>query len=104
MNRNFDFDFDFDFSKLKNRRDLKRIYKSEIWNWFDKNKDCVFTVIDSNKDSTHHTYNMIESFFIKHTLKNAHIDRKKGVLYVETYNNRCAITEKYIVVNKKIKG
>lgn len=101
MNRNFD----FDFSKLKNRRDLKRIYKSEIWNWFDKNKDCVFTVIDSNEDSTHHTYNMIERFFIKHSLKGAYISRKKGVLYVETYNPRYgAITEKYIVVNKKIKG
>lgn len=101
MNRNFD----FDFSKLKNRRDLKRIYNSEIWNWFNKNKDCVFTVIDSNEDSTHHTYNMIESFFIKHTLKNGHIDRKKGILYVETYNPRYgSITDKYIVENKKIKG
>jgi len=98
MNRNFD----FDFSKLKNRRDLKRIYKSEIWNWFDKNKDCVFTVITEN-DSSHHLYRHIESFFIKNTLKNGHIDRKKGILYVETYNPRYgAITEKYIVVNKKI--
>ena len=42
MNRNFD----FDFSKLKNRRDLKRIYNSEIWNWFNKNKDCVFPVFE----------------------------------------------------------
>lgn len=98
MNRNFD----FDFSKLKNRRDLKRIYKSEIWNWFDKNKDCVFTVITEN-DSSHHLHRHIEEFFIKHTLKGAYVDRKKGVLYVETYNNRCAITERYIVVNKKIK-
>lgn len=99
MNRNFD----FDFSKLKNRRDLKRIYKSEIWNWFDKNKDCVFTVITEN-DSSHHLYRHISDFFVKHTLKNGHIDRKKGILYVETYNNRLrSITEKYIVVNKKIK-
>lgn len=98
MNR----DFDFDFSKLKNRRDLKRIYKSEIWNWFNKNKDCVFTVITEN-DSSHHLHRHIEEFFIKHTLKGAYVDRKKGVLYVETYNNRCAITERYIVVNKKIK-
>ena len=50
----------------------------------------------------HHTYNMIERFFIKHTLKGAYLSRKKGVLYVETYNNRCAITEKYIVVNKRL--
>lgn len=100
MNRNFD----FDFSKLKNRRDLKRIYKSEIWNWFNKNKDCVFTVITEH-DSSHHLHRHIEEFFIKHTLKSGHIDRKKGVLYVETYNPRYgAITERYIVVNKKIKG
>ena len=98
MNR----DFDFDFSKLKNRRDLKRIYKSEIWNWFNKNKDCVFTVITEN-DSSHHLHRHIEEFFIKHTLKGAYLSKKKGILYVETYNNRCAITEKYIVVNKKIK-
>lgn len=98
MNR----DFDFDFSKLKNRRDLKRIYNAEIWNWFNKNKDCVFTVITEN-DSSHHLHRHIEEFFIKHTLKGAYVDRKKGVLYVETYNNRCAITERYIVVNKKIK-
>lgn len=99
MNRNFD----FDFSKLKNRRDLKRIYKSEIWNWFDKNKDCVFTVITEH-DSSHHLHRHIEEFFIKHTLKGAYLSKKKGILYVETYNSRCAITEKYIVVNKKIKG
>lgn len=97
MNRNFD----FDFSKLKNRRDLKRIYKSEIWNWFDKNKDCVFTVITEH-DSSHHLHRHIEEFFIKHTLKGAYLSKKKGILYVETYNSRCAITEKYIVVNKKI--
>lgn len=98
MNRNFD----FDFSKLKNRRDLKRIYKSEIWNWFDKNKDCVFTVITEH-DSSHHLHRHIEEFFIKHTLKGAYLSKKKGILYVETYNSRCAITEKYIVVNKKLR-
>lgn len=98
MNRNFD----FDFSKLKNRRDLKRIYNAEIWNWFDKNKDCVFTVITEN-DSSHHLYRHISDFFVKHTLKNCYISKNKGVLYVETYNNRLrSITEKYIVVNKKI--
>jgi hypothetical protein len=98
MNR----DFDFDFSKLKNRRDLKRIYNAEIWNWFNKNKDCVFTVITEN-DSSHHLYRHIESFFIKHSLKGAYISKDKGVLYVETYNPRCAITEKYIVVNKRLR-
>ena len=98
MNRNFD----FDFSKLKNRRDLKRIYKSEIWNWFDKNKACVFTVITEH-DSSHHLHRHIEEFFIKHTLKGAYLSKKKGILYVETYNSRCAITEKYIVVNKKLR-
>ena len=98
MNRNFD----FDFSKLKNRRDLKRIYKSEIWNWFDKNKDCVFTVITEH-DSSHHLHRHIEEFFIKHTLKGAYLSKKKGILYVETYNSRCAITEKYRVVNKKLR-
>ena len=98
MNRNFD----FDFSKLKNRRDLKRIYKSEIWNWFDKNKDCVFTVITEHY-SRHHLHRHIEEFFIKHTLKGAYLSKKKGILYVETYNSRCAITEKYIVVNKKLR-
>ena len=100
MNR----DFDFDFSKLKNRRDLKRIYNSEIWNWFNKNKDCVFTVITEN-DSSHHLYRHISDFFVKHTLKGAYLSKKKVILYVETYNNRLrSITEKYIVVNKKIKG
>ena len=98
MNRNFD----FDFSKLKNRRDLKRIYKSEIWNWFDKNKDCVFTVITEH-DSSHHLHRHIEEFFIKHTLKGAYLSKKKGILYVETYNSRFAITDKYIVVNKKLR-
>jgi hypothetical protein len=98
MNR----DFDFDFSKLKNRRDLKRIYNAEIWNWFNKNKDCVFTVITEN-DSSHHLYRHIEAFFIKHTLKNAHVDKKKGILYVETYSNKYNLTEKYIVVNKRLR-
>lgn len=99
MNR----DFDFDFDKLKNRRDLKRIYNAEIWNWFNKNKDCVFTVITEN-DSSHHLHRYIEDFFIKHSLKNGYIDREKGILYVETYNNRLrSITEKYIVVNKRLK-
>lgn len=98
MNR----DFDFDFSKLKNRRDLKRIYNSEIWNWFNKNKDCVFTVITEH-DSSHHLHRHISEFFVKHTLKNGYISKDKGVLYVETYNNRLrSITEKYIVVNKRL--
>lgn len=99
MNR----DFDFDFSKLKNRRDLKRIYNAEIWNWFNKNKDCVFTVITEN-DSSHHLYRHISDFFVKHTLKGAYLSKKKGILYVETYNNRLrSITEKYIVVNKRLR-
>ena len=74
MNRNFD----FDFSKLKNRRDLKRIYKSEIWNWFDKNKDCVFTVITEH-DSSHHLQRHREEFFMKHTLKGAYLSKKQGI-------------------------
>lgn len=94
----------FDFDKLKIKKNVKRIYNAEIWQWFNRNKDCVFTVITEH-DSSHHLYRHIETFFIKHTLKNAFINREKGILYVETYNNRLrSITERYIVVNKKIKS
>lgn len=94
----------FDFDKLKIKKNVKRIYNAEIWRWFNKNKDSVFTIIDSNGDSTHHTYNMIERFFIKHTLKSGHLDREKGVLYVECYNHRYGfITERYIVVNRRLR-
>ena len=93
----------FDFDKLKIKKNVKRIYNAEIWQWFNKNKDCVFTVITEN-DSSHHLHRHIEEFFIKHTLKGAFINREKGILYVETYNKRYgSITDKYIVVNKRLK-
>lgn len=98
MNR----DITFDFDKLKHKRNVKRIYNAEIWNWFNKNKDCVFTVITEH-DSSHMLHRHIEDFFVKHTLKNGYINRKKGILYVETFNKRIGtITDKYILVNKKI--
>lgn len=95
----------FDFDKLKIKKNVKRIYNAEIWQWFNKNKDCVFTVITEH-DSSHMLHRHIETFFVKNTLtlKNGYIDRAKGILYVETYNNRLrSITEKYIVVNKRLR-
>lgn len=93
----------FDFDKLKIKKNVKRIYNSEIWKWFNKNKDCVFTVITEN-DSSHHLYRHISDFFVKHTLKNGYISKDKGVLYVECYNHRYGfITERYIVVNRRLR-
>ena len=92
----------FDFDQLKRQKSCKKIYKESIWKFFNKNKDCVFTVITEH-DSSHMLHRHIEDFFIKHTLRNAYI-RDNNILYVETYNNRsAAIKDKYIVVPKKLR-
>lgn len=92
------------FDTIKHKKNFKRVYPSDMWKFFDKHKDSVFTVIDSGGDITHHLHRHITDFFIKHNLKNGYFNKEKGVLYVETYNQRYgSITDKYVVINKKLR-
>lgn len=98
MNRNFD----FDFSKLKNRRNVKRIYKDTVFKYISSNKDKVFSIIDEHGDISHHTFSMVEMHFIRNPIKSAL--RKEDTIYIECMPNKAKERNKYIVVNKKIKG
>jgi len=101
MNR----DFTFDFDTLRFRSSCRRIYNQQIFEYINRFKDTVWTIFDEYDDVSHHNFRQVEEYFIKNPIKKCYIDRKKQILYIETYNNRVAsIKEKYIVTPKQIRG
>lgn len=92
----------FDFDKLIHQKGVSKIYKSRFFRWLDKNKDCVFTIIDEYGDSSHMLHRHLEDHFIKHNIKQCY--KKEDIIWIETLNPRTKGINKYIVVNKRLKG
>lgn len=95
-------DYTFNFDDLKNRKDVKRIYKEAIWTYIDKHKDTVWSVIDKEGCISHHLHSHISDFLITKSLSNGHINRNKDILYIDTLTHRSGTKEKYILVPRRI--
>lgn len=89
----------FDFKMLR-AAGAKTMYKDSVFKYISSNKDKIFSIIDEHGDITHHTFDMVEMYFIKNPIKSAL--RKEEFVYIECMPNKVKKKEKYILINKKI--
>ena len=95
-------DYTFNFDDLKNRKDIKRIYKNEIYKWIDKQSSGVWSIIDKDRCISHHLKKDVIDFLITKSLSNGHINRDKQILYVDTHLHRSGTKERYILVPRRL--